>query len=154
RRALRRCRGPLPAPLPPPVRRAEHRRSRSGRFAGADPGASSRLRRSLVGALVGLSGPGPVVGLPFTMKTSESFPSFGRFEAQFLRQYRWLLALALLGLFLQSLLLLPIPVLQGWVLDVLVAGSKPAASAVCVIVASLVATVGCHLARMVLAWRV
>src|SRR5438105_6640601 len=44
-----------------------------------------------------------------------------RLEADFLRPYRGEIALGLLGLLVQSVLLLPIPLLQGWVVDKLVA---------------------------------
>jgi ABC-type multidrug transport system fused ATPase/permease subunit len=44
-----------------------------------------------------------------------------RLERDFLRPYRWLIGLGLLGLLVQSVLLLPIPLLQGWVVDKLVA---------------------------------
>ncbi len=43
-----------------------------------------------------------------------------RFEAEFLRPYRQAILLGLLGLIVQSVLLLPIPILQGWVVDRLV----------------------------------
>ena len=43
------------------------------------------------------------------------------FESEFLRPYRGAILLGLLGLFVQSVLLLPIPLLQGWVVDHLVA---------------------------------
>jgi ABC-type multidrug transport system fused ATPase/permease subunit len=44
-----------------------------------------------------------------------------RFESDFLRPYRSAILLGLLGLLVQSVLLLPIPLLQGWVVDKLVA---------------------------------
>ena len=44
-----------------------------------------------------------------------------RLEADFLRPYRWAIGLWLLGLLAQSVLLLPVPLLQGWVLDKLLA---------------------------------
>jgi ABC-type multidrug transport system fused ATPase/permease subunit len=44
-----------------------------------------------------------------------------RFEAEFLRPYRAAILLGLLGLLVQSVLLLPVPLLQGWVVDRLVA---------------------------------
>ena len=40
-----------------------------------------------------------------------------RLEADFLRPYRWAIGLGLLGLLVQSVLLLPVPLLQGWVVD-------------------------------------
>ena len=53
-----------------------------------------------------------------TEKTSRSV--LRRFEAEFLRPYRGPILLGLLGLLFQSVLLLPIPLLQGWVVDQLV----------------------------------
>ncbi len=54
-----------------------------------------------------------------------------RLEADFLRPYRWAIGMGLLGLLVQSVLLLPVPLLQGWVVDKLVAlagaGIGPAA---------------------------
>src|SRR5688572_2443721 len=85
-----------------------------------------------------------------------------RLEARFLRPYRWSIALGLVGLFAQSLLVLPIPLFQGRVVDRLVpwierTGSMGAAesSAVArVILGALAASVACHLARLTVAWRV
>src|SRR4051812_20446329 len=81
-----------------------------------------------------------------------------RLEAQFLKPYRGKIALATAGLLLQSILLLPVPLLQGWVLDhlvVLVARSSaisPAdrATATKVIASALALTIALHLGRMVL----
>lgn len=50
-----------------------------------------------------------------------------RFEADFLRSYRGAIAIGLVGLLVQSILLLPIPLLQGWVVDQLVAYSRAGA---------------------------
>ena len=47
-----------------------------------------------------------------------------RLEAEFLRPYRRAIGLGLLGLLTQSVLLLPVPLLQGWVLDKLVAAAR------------------------------
>src|SRR5690349_9406717 len=85
-----------------------------------------------------------------------------RLEGQFLRPYRPLIALGLAGLFAQSLLLLPIAPLQGWVLDRLMPlagrgrpiGPAEAAEAGRVILLGLAASAGCIVARTVLAWRV
>jgi ABC-type multidrug transport system fused ATPase/permease subunit len=85
-----------------------------------------------------------------------------RMEAEFLRPYRGWLVLGLMGLFAQSVLLLPIPVFQGWVLDRLVPlaghlGSiTPVESSAAsrVILLGLAATVACHLGRMALAWKI
>ena len=91
-----------------------------------------------------------------------------RFEAEFLRPYRGAIALGLLGLLIQSILLLPVPLLQGWVVDRLVAYCRTSASgspavaamesarsaAARAIVLSLAATIGLHGVRTLLAWRV
>jgi ABC-type multidrug transport system fused ATPase/permease subunit len=102
-----------------------------------------------------------------------------RFEAEFLRSYRGRILLGLLGLLIQSVLLLPIPLLQGWVVDRLVAYcqaggrspssesptsalSAPAAvsggpsrsSVIRAVVTALAATIVLHGARTVLAWRI
>jgi ABC-type multidrug transport system fused ATPase/permease subunit len=63
--------------------------------------------------------------------------------------------MALVGLLVQSLLLLPVPVLQGRVLDRVVpamGGAGPAGSAVPMILVALAAMVACHVGRTVLGW--
>lgn len=87
-----------------------------------------------------------------------------RLEAQFLKPYRGWLLLGLVGMLVQSLLMLPVPLLQGRVLDRLVAlfeqssshaiAAPDAASAFRLIVLVLAVTVACHLTRMGLAWGV
>jgi ABC-type multidrug transport system fused ATPase/permease subunit len=102
-----------------------------------------------------------------------------RFEAEFLRPYRGMIVLGLLGLLIQSLLLLPIPLLQGWVVDRLVAhcrvdgrpllsespsmaisaaapaSSGPSRSSILrAIAAALAATIALLAARTILAWRI
>src|SRR4051794_34885721 len=80
-----------------------------------------------------------------------------RLESGFLRPYRPVLALALAGLLVQSLLVLPVPLLQGWVLNQLVAharGASPADSPTRAITLGLALTAACHLARMALSWKV
>ena len=102
-----------------------------------------------------------------------------RFEAEFLRPYRELILLGLLGLLVQSVLLLPIPLLQGWVVDRLVAycqavgqsrssespttvlsgqaavSAGPSRSSVIrAIATTLGATIVLHAARAALAWRI
>jgi ABC-type multidrug transport system fused ATPase/permease subunit len=86
-----------------------------------------------------------------------------RIEREFLRHRRLTLGLALAGLLAQSLLALPVPLLQGWVVDRLVplfragAGAVAAADraalgrAVALAVAGMVA---CHAGRMALGWKV
>ncbi len=85
-----------------------------------------------------------------------------RLEAEFLRPYRGEIALGLLGLLVQSVLLLPIPLLQGWVLDKLVAlagaaggaaaGVPTKASVAWAIGLALCGTIALHLARSALSW--
>ena len=82
-----------------------------------------------------------------------------RLEGQFLKPYRLTMLLALAGMLIQSVLLVPIPLLQGWVLDRLVAlrdGSAGLAQAAALrtILIVLAASIGCYLVRMVLAWKV
>lgn len=85
-----------------------------------------------------------------------------RLESQFLRPYRLAMALGLLGLIAQSLLMLPIPLLQGWVLDGLVplvgtggpiAGDASRQAQVSIALA-FGTTAVCLIARTFLAWRV
>ena len=86
----------------------------------------------------------------------------GRLEAQFLRPHRWTVALALAGMLAQSVLLLPIPLLQGWVIDKLVvlfeqSRTLPSADAGAIarrILVALAASVACHVVRMGLSWKV
>jgi len=93
-----------------------------------------------------------------------------RFEAEFLRPYRGAILRGLLGLLIQSVLLLPIPLLQGWVVDRLVAyfrtgGIVPTSVSVTVaapsktsvasaIVLALVCTIALHALRAALSWRI
>ena len=85
-----------------------------------------------------------------------------RLEAQFLRPYRLKFLLALGGLLAQSVLLMPVPLVQGWVLDRLVAlvegpnlpADEVARPMVGLILLSLGVLVGCHLARTLLSWKV
>ncbi|MHB1556507.1 MAG: ABC transporter ATP-binding protein [Isosphaeraceae bacterium] len=100
-------------------------------------------------------------------------PLLRRFEAEFLRPYRWPIALGLFGLLVQSVLLLPVPLLQGWVVDRLVgyvrasggggtgtSAADPAAveaarsAAARAIGLALAATIGLHAIRTLLAWRI
>jgi ABC-type multidrug transport system fused ATPase/permease subunit len=85
-------------------------------------------------------------------------PLLLRLERTFLKPYRPTFALAWAGLLAQSLLLLPIPLLQGWVLDRLVPlagkGIAGAREAMPGVAAALATMVLCHLARATLSWRV
>jgi ABC-type multidrug transport system fused ATPase/permease subunit len=86
-----------------------------------------------------------------------------RLEADFLRPYRGAIAVGLVGLLVQSVLLLPVPLLQGWVVDRLVAlaatregiaGADAATRAAIgrAIALALGATVALHLARAAISW--
>lgn len=106
-------------------------------------------------------------------KARPNAPLLRRFDAEFLRPYRWPIALGLFGLLVQSVLLLPIPLLQGWVVDRLVgyvrasgAGGTQTpvidpsvveaarAAAARAIGLALAATIGLHAIRTLLAWRI
>jgi ABC-type multidrug transport system fused ATPase/permease subunit len=85
-----------------------------------------------------------------------------RLESRFLRPYRGWLAVALAGMLAQAILLLPIPLLQGRVLDRLVRlsvgsaaiGPGEYAASARLIVLALVGMIACHVVRLVLSWRV
>ncbi len=91
-----------------------------------------------------------------------SWSGFRRVEAEFLRPHRSAMALALAGMLAQSMLVLPAPLLQGWVVDRLVPmfadgsfqppGDGGRLSRM--IALALAATVAVHLARMALGWKV
>src|SRR2546421_13071511 len=99
-------------------------------------------------------------------RTSVIIPStflrLQRLEAQFLQPHRLVMLLALGGMLVQSLLLLPIPLLQGWVLDRLVvrtildrpieATDQP--GTVWIIATALLISIACLLGRTILGWRV
>jgi ABC-type multidrug transport system fused ATPase/permease subunit len=105
---------------------------------------------------------------PAEKTANESEPSFSsilrRFEAEFLRPYRGAILLGLFGLLVQSVLLLPIPLLQGWVVDQLVAyyrarpslslAAEAQASIARAIGLALAGTIFLYLARSLLAWKV
>jgi ABC-type multidrug transport system fused ATPase/permease subunit len=93
-----------------------------------------------------------------------------RFEAEYLRPYRGKILLGLLGLVVQSIFLLPIPLLQGWVVDCLVeyfraadnatrsvhqaVNSPERSSVVWAIGFALAATIGLHSVRAIMAWKI
>ena len=85
-----------------------------------------------------------------------------RLESEFLRPHRRWIAFGLVGLLIQSGLLLPIPLLQGWVLDQLVplvsrvTGNSRGQTthAAGIILLALGTTIVCLLLRMAVAWRV
>lgn len=91
-----------------------------------------------------------------------SFQPLLRLESRFLRPYRPWLLLGMVGMLAQSLLLLPIPLFQGWVLDRLLpltghpesVTTAERAAAIRAIAACLAATVACLLVRTALAWKI
>jgi ABC-type multidrug transport system fused ATPase/permease subunit len=105
---------------------------------------------------------------PGTSAETSSSPPLLRLEADFLRPYRCAIGLGLLGLLVQSVLLLPVPLLQGWVVDKLVAlagagneaaaglaTSAPLADQTAIAWAiglALGGTVTLHLARSFISW--
>lgn len=80
-----------------------------------------------------------------------------RLHAEFLRLHRRAILFALAGMFLGSLLLLPVSLLQGWTLDRLIESSQgrgsDSLSLAGIVFLALGAVVGCHLARLILVWR-
>jgi ABC-type multidrug transport system fused ATPase/permease subunit len=108
-------------------------------------------------------------------RTSSAPPEHARFrfrrlERRFLRPYRVIILLALAGMLVQSLLPLPIPLLQGWVLDQVAhhsseLGTRSAELRVphsefrvsnlsWLIVGAMVISVLCYLVRTILGWIV
>ena len=101
-----------------------------------------------------------------------AWSGLGRIEAQFLRSRRAVLLLAMAGLLCQAVLNLPIPVLQGLVIDRLIPVFHPGAMADAAVVSGptghagagaapaatigliLAAMIACHVARMALGWKV
>src|SRR4051812_39634614 len=85
-----------------------------------------------------------------------------RLEARFLRPHRGTVLFALVGLFVASLLPLPVPLLQGRVLDAVVAAvhegrAEPAAGWLpleWLVGGALVVSALCYGLRMALCWRV
>ncbi len=80
-----------------------------------------------------------------------------RLHRDFLRIHRLAILRALIAMFVGSLLLLPVTLLQGRALDQLLAAQRPDASETIslstLILLVLGASIGCHLARMTLVWR-
>lgn len=72
-----------------------------------------------------------------------------RLDARFLRPHRGAMATALVALLVQSLLMLPVPVLQGRVLDRI---ARPGPGARGAIGLALAAMLACHAARALLGW--
>jgi ABC-type multidrug transport system fused ATPase/permease subunit len=80
-----------------------------------------------------------------------------RLVSEFIRPHRAAIGLALAAMLAQSVLVLPVPLLQGWVLDRLTpvfTGQAPDGTGLAGWVAgALAASVLCHLGRMALAWK-
>jgi ABC-type multidrug transport system fused ATPase/permease subunit len=86
------------------------------------------------------------------------FPTLPRrlkkLDAAFLSKYRCGIALAAVAMLVQSLLLLPLPWLQGWIIDHLASAGGPGRTlspAMLTIFAGAI-PLGCLLARMILSW--
>ncbi len=89
---------------------------------------------------------------------ADAVPSLRKLAVEFLRPHRTAILLALAGMIVQSMLLLPVPLLQGWVLDRLAPlftgqAAGDAAPVGWAVVGALAASVLCHLGRMGLAWK-
>lgn len=95
-------------------------------------------------------------------RSTTSHDRIRRLAAQYVRPHRLAIALALVGMLVQSMLLLPVPMLQGWVLDRVAAASggwggvpgAPAGGATLVIALAMAAMVTCHAGRTALGWSV
>jgi ABC-type multidrug transport system fused ATPase/permease subunit len=99
--------------------------------------------------------PLPSAALPVSRSqtSSSAFRRLRRLEAEFVRPHRTRLLAALAGMLLQSLLLLPIPLLQGYLLDRLI-HPRESESLVWPVVAVFVGSAACLIVRAILAWRV
>jgi ATP-binding cassette, subfamily B, bacterial len=80
-----------------------------------------------------------------------------KLEAAFLHPFRWKIAVALAAMLLQSLLLLPIPWLQGLVIDRLISnpagvGRETRESLALLIILTTAASIGCLAGRVGLSW--
>ncbi len=87
-----------------------------------------------------------------TVDHSNPLPRLRRLAADYLRPHRAALALALAGLLLQSVLLLPVPLLQGWVLDQLAA--RAGGDLGRAVVLAFATSVGCYVLRAAVGWAV
>jgi ABC-type multidrug transport system fused ATPase/permease subunit len=75
-----------------------------------------------------------------------------RLEAEFIRPHRRAILAGLIVVLLGALLLLPVPLLQGWALDQLVSGGESASQRSAILLA-LGFSVVCYVGRLGLVWR-
>jgi ABC-type multidrug transport system fused ATPase/permease subunit len=73
--------------------------------------------------------------------------------ASYLRPHETAVSFALAGILAQSLLVIPVPLLQGWALDRLAAAARDGADFARVIVVAFGLSVGCYGLRGVIGWR-
>jgi ABC-type multidrug transport system fused ATPase/permease subunit len=96
------------------------------------------------------------VGEPLYLSSSSLTRRLRRLHTEFLRPHRRAVLFALAAMFFGSLLL-PVSLLQGWILDRLIEGLQrrgvDSQSLTGIILLGLGAVMGCHLARMILVWR-
>src|SRR4051794_22493848 len=91
-----------------------------------------------------------------------SWAGLRRIDAAFLRRHRIVMGLALVGMLAQSLLLLPVPLIQGRVIDWLLPLFERGGSANAVdrgalgpaVAMAVGAMLACHVGRMLLGWKV
>lgn len=124
------------------------------------PGSRNRARKKEIVALRGQECP-QRQRLEAMHTTPETAPNragrLRRLNEQFLKPHRRRILAALAGMLLQSTLLLPIPLIQGAIIDRLLTPSATAADlssgAVWLVMGGLAATVACLLLRTALVWR-
>src|SRR5437588_4821949 len=92
--------------------------------------------------------------LPFPTSRTTAAARLRRLEADFVRPHRWTLLLALAGMLVQSLLLLPIPLLQGMVLDRLLSSAGDNSGLLALIATAFAASAFCYACRAALSWKV
>jgi ABC-type multidrug transport system fused ATPase/permease subunit len=96
------------------------------------------------------------------VQTGPAIRRIRRLEADFIRPHRGTILLALAGMMLQSVLLLPLPLLQGKVLDRLAPALLSEKNLTAVelqgverlIAFVVVGSIACHLGRMALSWKI
>ncbi len=96
-----------------------------------------------------------IAAAPSNSKYSSLACRLAKLEAAFLRPYRGQIAIALIAMLLQSLLLLPLPMLQGWVIDRLVelgGRTSQGISLVSFFTFAAAIPLACVLGRLALSW--